>query len=111
MSSIGNHAFFLGIAVAFALIVTVVLKSMLKRSMELESSENQAPFLAPGPISSAVAAFVAPDAKTCAQALNKDHLDQLDERSVQHSRPVASLCFIESSEANLLCLRHISPNL
>ena len=101
MSSIGNHAFFLGIAVAFALKVTVVLKSMSKRSMERESSENQAPVLAPGPIGSAVAAFVAPDANAYAQALNKDHLDQLDERSVQHSRLEASLYFIENGEANL----------
>ena len=54
MSSIGYHAFFLGIAVAFALITVVVLSSMVKRSLQLEDPEDQAPTLAAGPIGSPI---------------------------------------------------------
>ena len=51
--------------------------------MTSEDLKTQAPALAPGPIGSPVAAFVAPDAMDYAQALVEDELEKLDEEQAE----------------------------
>lgn len=83
MSNFGPDAYFLGIAIVFVLIALAVINSMRRWVMTSEDLETQAPALAPGPIGSPVAAFVAPDAVDYAQALVEDELEKLDEEQAK----------------------------
>jgi len=83
MSVMGPDAFFAGISAYFAMIVLAVLSSMGRHDISAQDVEEQSPILAPGPIGSPVAAFVAPDAEDYAQAWQEDELEQLDEQETQ----------------------------
>ena len=95
MSVIGPDAFFAGISVYFAMIVFAVLSSMGRRDISAQDVEEQAPILAPGPIGSPVAAFVAPDAEDYVQAWQEDELEQLDEQETQAPIAGPDVAYVE----------------
>ena len=79
MGEFGNSFFFVGIALAFAMILGFTAYRM--NVTEAVSADDQSPFIAAGVIGTPVAQYNAPDAEEYVEALINDELARLDEDS------------------------------
>jgi len=86
MGEFGPDFYFIGIATAFALILTFTLYRMIRR--EAISVQDQGPIVAAGQIGTPVAEYMAPDAEEYVEAVISGEIEKLDQQQRQQYEEV-----------------------